>query len=81
LIDGVVDSVTSEEIKFDYKGRPDWGVDLDKLLPLGPQLVATGTDVLDGAIRDILTLHPDSRNNVALQHLLQLFFVRHQLVE
>jgi len=56
-------------------------VDLDKLLPLGPQLVPTGTDVLGGAVRDPLALHPDSRNNVSLQHLLQLFLVGHQLVE
>ena len=54
---------------------------LDKLLPLGPQLVATGTDVLDGAVRDVLTLHPDPGDDVTLQHLLQLGLVRHQLVE
>jgi len=56
-------------------------VNLDKLFPLSSQLVPTGAYVLDGAVTNLVALHPDSGDNVALQHLLQLLLVSHQLVE
>jgi len=77
----VVDSITSEEVKFNNKGRSFRSVNLDKLLSLSPQLVPTGAGQLGGAGRDLLALQPDAWQNMTLQNLLQLLLVGHQLVE
>jgi len=77
----MVDSITSKEVKFNNKGRSFRSVNLDKLLSLSPQLVPTGAGELGGAVRDLLALQSDTRQNVTLQNLLQLLLVAHQLVE
>jgi len=81
LINGMVDSVASEKVKFHHKSRAYWGVNLDKLLPLCPQFLSAGTGVLGGTFRYSLALHSDAWQNVTLQHLLQFLLVAHQLVQ
>jgi len=81
LVNGVVDSITSKEVEFNNKGRSFRSVNLDELLPLSPELVPTGADELGGAVRDLLALQADTRQDVTLQNLLQLLLVAHQLVE
>lgn len=81
MVNGVVDSITSKEVEFNNKGRSFRSVNLDELLPLSPQLVPTGADELGGAVRNLLALQADTRQDVTLQNLLQLLLVAHQLVE
>lgn len=81
MVNGVVDSITSKEVEFNNKGRSFRSVNLHELLPLSPQLVPTGAGELGGAVRDLLTLQADTRQDVTLQNLLQLLLVAHQLVE
>lgn len=81
MINGVVDSVTSKEVKFNNKSRAFRCVNLDKLLSLSPQLGPAGAGELGGAVRHRLTLQPHAGQDVTLQHLLQLLLVGHQLVQ
>ena len=67
MINGVVDSVTSKEVKFNNKGRSFRSVNLDKLLSLSPQLVPTGAGELGGAVRDLLALQ--SATNTKLRDM------------
>ena len=54
---------------------------LDKLAPVGDDLLAGGGLELLVAGGDLLALHPDPRDDVALEHLDQLLLVGHQLVQ
>ena len=54
---------------------------LDKLAPVGDDLLAGGGLELLVAGGDLLALHPDPGHDVALEHLDQLLLVGHQLVQ
>jgi len=74
-------SVVTKEVKFNNKRGLGRSSHLDKLAPVGDDLLAGGGLELLVAGGDLLALHPDPGDNVTLEHLDQLLLVGHQLVQ